>query len=335
MGERDKNSHRENPIMPGQPEYGDPERLSSQERVTIAERLLKDASINKIYVDDIAQCVADMVPKMAENQRYAFSHKIYTFINDSQNFNGPETFKIFNEPFLSSLHENERLKLANVFCNGLQINHVTSCEAHLWGLVYVVPTLSVLDQKGYAQSIAVLARHESLRDMVYDGLSRLIFVLNRDQRADMTYYIAGNLGRGDAKDFKRFLVKVLQNVTSSLLEEDRILIADAVVPLIFDTDIHLVRQALEFFAKNTATLPIRQRYPYALMISGLANDASLGYEARETLKQLLPSIMATQEKEQIHWIITQGEEGFSSSRTTTETTSDDAFAPEIAYKDRE
>lgn len=335
VGERDKNNHQENPIMPGSPEYGDSERLSSQERVAVAERLLKDASVNKIYVDDIAQCVADMVPKMEADQRHHFTHKIYTFINDSQNFNGPETFKIFNESFLYSLQENERIKLANSFRDGLQINHVTSCEAHLWGLVYVVPTLSTFDQKIYAQSVVLLARHGPLRDMVHDGLSQLIFALSRDQRTDTAYHAAENLKREESKDFKCFLVKVLQNVTNSLPEEDRILIADAVVPLIFDMDMPLVRQALEFFAKNTAMLPIRQRYPYALMISGLTNDTSLGYDARETLKQILPSIMAAQEKEQIQWIITQSEAGFSSSQMGAAAIEDDAFVPEPAYKNKD
>lgn len=336
MGERETNNHQESPIMPGRPGYGDTERLSSQERVTVADRLLKDASVNKIYVDDITQCVADMVPKMEADQRFHFARKIYAFINDSQGFDGRETFKIFNDTLLFSLHENERIKLADIFRDGLQVNHVTACEAHLWGLVYVVPTLSAIDQKGYAQSAVLLARHESLRDMVHDGLSRLIFALNRDQRTDMAYYIAENLKRDETKDFKRFLVRVLQNVTSSVPEEDRILIADAVAPLIFDTDMHLVRRALDFFAKNTITLPLRQRYPYALMISGLANDMSLGYDVRETLRAILPSLMEAQEKEQIHWVITQSEGGFSATQPDAAFNKGGGnFAPAHAYMNRD
>src|SRR5436305_1632987 len=100
-------SHSKNSMSPKTSAHGGTERLSSQERVAVAERLLKDATVSKIYVNDIVQCVADMVCEMDEKDRFGFAKQIYAFINDSQHYEGRETFRVFGDTLLGCLNENE------------------------------------------------------------------------------------------------------------------------------------------------------------------------------------------------------------------------------------
>lgn len=290
------------------PEEFKTERLSSMETVKVATKLLHDASVNQVYVDDIIQCVVEMVPQMEERQRFPFLCKIYAFISEAGNFNGEKTFKAFNNQLLKQFEDHDLMNLADVFRDGMQPNYVTSCEAHMWGLVNVIPVLPTIYQREYAQDILRLARHTDLQGIVIKGLSRLIFKLDREERTDMTYYLAEDLKKSDSAGIKRFIISFLDNVTSSLPEDDRILIADSVAHVLFDTDIGLVRKGLEFFERNVQALPRAQRYPYALMISGLATDISVGYEVRETLACMMKYISDVEEKERLQWAIDHAQE---------------------------
>lgn len=295
--------HQRDHVLLKTPAFGETERLGSQERVTVAERLLQDASVSKVYVNDIVRCVADMVCEMETDHRFSFAEKIFTFISSGQHFEGRETFCVFGDTLLPCLNEDERKKIAEMFLTGMAPNHVLSCEAHMWGLVMTIPTLTPVEQKSFTRHLLTLSVHVSLRDMVLDGVSRVIFTIPHHERLEMTFFIAENLKQSVNRDYERFILQILSNVTSSLPDNDRILIADAVVPMVFDADVHVVRKALGFFMRNLSTLPIKSRYPYALMITELIKDAALTQDAKEALQQILPALGSAQERTQIKSII--------------------------------
>lgn len=299
----DKTPHKKTVILSPKIPSTSSERLSAQERVTVAERLLNDISVNPLYLEDIVQCVAGMIPDMDAEARFIFAEKIYTFITNSGHFNGKETFKVFHESVLGSLNDKEKQSLAELFCTGLTANHVTSCEAHLWGLVSVMPHLPVLAHEKYFNVILKLMQHSSLQDMIFSAVTQLFFNLKFYERVHFAHFVMRRLQENKNSDDQKFLLALLSVVTPALNEPEKIMIADTVAPFLFSLNLPIARRALDYFVRNLGVLPANQRYTYILMVSGLMNEVSMMTEAREALEVMSKMLTTSPEKKYVTMIL--------------------------------
>lgn len=278
------------------------ERLSAKQREDVADRLLHDATVSRDYADDIVSCVADMVPNLDCELRYAFVMKLYEFIFRCGHFDGRDALKIFGGTFLTALCLEDRGRFLSALTSGLAPDKVLSCEANAWGFVHIAP---VLDAAAACEALASLTGHSvrmTLGRQARDAAARFVLNLESEARAEGARYLAG-LVREGAREALPDLIDVLTAIMPGLRDEERVYLADGVAPLIFDTDARIVRKALGYFAAAVRLLPVPHRLPFALMLTGLLQDIALSDDVVVALKSIEPSLSSPEERARIEFAL--------------------------------
>lgn len=289
------------------PSSGQEDRLSARQREVVAEKLLHDATVSRVYADDIISCVADMVPNLHSELRLAFVLKLYDFIFRCGHFDGRDALKVFGGSFLTMLGREERSHFFGTLKAGLKADHVLSCEAHAWGIVHIAP---VLEGDGMNEALSCLtgpAVRSALGSRTRDIVARFVLNMEGGRRADAARFLCGLIRRENARETLSDLVDVLTAITPALRDEDRVFVADAVAPLIFDTDAHVVRKALGYFTAAVRLLPVPHRLPFALMLTGLLKDVALSDDVVEALKRIEPSLATPEERARVEFALSFAE----------------------------
>lgn len=270
--------------------------LSEQDRNEFIEKLFLKSEEAAAKNSSILLCLSYLVPKISNDKRYETILKMVSLVENSSEINGKAAFQFLEPKFMRSLGKKERLDLATLLKSQMQNGTLMNSEKNLWGLVRIIPHLHELHQKQFAQDIYLMIEDTYLRNQVLEALCNLVFSLNREERAGLTYFFGENLKKENGCAKKYFIIELLENVSSSLPENDRLTIADCVAPLLYNTDHDIARKSLDFFSGTISFLPSNQRSHYAQMISALVNDLTLKEDVLLSLEKIIPHITIDEER---------------------------------------
>lgn len=282
--------------------------LSTKKREDVAEKLLHDVTVSRVYAEDIVSCVVDMVPSLDAELRFYFVMKLYEFIFRCGHFDGRLSLKAFGGTFLTILKPEERSGFFAVLKSGLASDRVLACEANAWGLVHVAPMLDAAAVRDALLSLSGAAVRSALGSRARDVTARFVMNLDGALRLEAVRILCG-LMRHKEEGALSDLIDVLTAVMPALPDEGRVFVADAMAPLIFDTDARIVRKALGYFTAAVRLLPVSHRLPFALMLTGLLQDIALSEDVVEALKRIEPSLASPEERARIEFAL-----GFADGR---------------------
>lgn len=281
---------------------GSGDRLSAKLREDVAEKLLHDATVSRIYAEDIVSCVVDMVPNLGAELRFHFVMKLYEFIFRCGHFDGRVALKAFGGTFLTALSPEERASFVAILKSGLAAEKALACEANAWGFVHIAPILDADAARDALSSLTGEAVRSALGRDSRDVTARFILNLDGERRAEAVRFLCRFIRRSE-EDSLADLIDVLTAVMPVLPDEERVFVADAVAPLIFDTDARIVRKALNYFTAAVRLLPVPHRLPFALMLTGLLQDIALSDDVADALKKIEPSLATPEERARIEFAL--------------------------------
>lgn len=247
--------------------------------------------------------IGEHIKNLPQNERYAAVVALYQDICLRQDLLNKDTFTIFSSGILDSLLEYERQYLADLMVTGMQEPHRLSCESHMWGLSRIVPKLHNLYQRGYAESILLAADRFNIRECALETLVDLIRSLKIEERADMSYFFSGMLKGNASTPLKITLVKLVQRVMDCVPEAEGLVLADCVIPLIYNSDRELVRHALNYFNTCFDLLAAQHRFSYARMLGSLVTDVTFGPDVLPILSRIIAKLPNEMERERISALI--------------------------------
>lgn len=266
----------------------DLDALSADELSEFLNGLITMPVGNAVTAENILSCFTYAIPKFDTNRRFAYVAKMLAISEKLESNSGRAAFHFLATGLLRSLSTTERVTLAGMMRDNMVSHQSITHEAAMWGLIRIIPHLHNLNKKEFAHDIFMMSRDPQMRHHVLEGLTALIFSLDRDDRTGMVMFFAEGLKRECPYLLKYFTIELLKKIVSALPEAERLLIADAVAPLVFHTDQDLVRNSLDFFVTVMGFIDETQRYHYAQMLATLLGDVGLQDDAVVALERILP-----------------------------------------------
>lgn len=303
----------------------DIEQLTAEEKHGLAMSLVDYAQTHTKHLDRIARVVGFMVPYLPANRRFPFLSRLINVLHASEKDFGKDIYNALDFSVARFLQPLELLSLANLLSEFMHSQNNKWREASMWGLIRVIPHLHPVNQKEYAQDIYLLGAYPEMRSKVVDGLTSLIYSLNQEARTDLTVFFADMLKKQDVLGSRGFAIDLLVRVTPSLAEEDRVMLADHVSPLIYFTDTDLVKKTIRYFASVISLLPVNERHHYTHMIAGLVNDNTLRTDVIQAIEKSLPFLSNSKDKLQFLELLMQYR------NTVTEAHDDSTLGLELNY----
>lgn len=285
--------------------YDDVQWLSDEQRHTLAQTLLSLICLNEATFDRGMMVLKYLIPHLSSDKRLEIIEGMVQVTHDLNKFDGEETFSFLDEIVLSSLTSSQRVILAEHLSKYLKPDHVLSCEAALWALSRIIPCLHSVNRKNCLADVLMLVRQGIHKDTVLQMLTTVVTSVKRDERIDVAHFIGESLKANESSMLKVFIIDFLKQIMAAIPDRDREGLADCVAPLIYNTDLGVVRKALEYFQHNLKVIPADQRYSYILMMIGLVHDASLQSEVFEALEANLAHLEHEEEREHVTTVLTQ------------------------------
>jgi len=289
----------------GKFDLNDIEQLSSDEKYSLATDLVDYTEKNTDTLDRIARIVGYMVPYISSDKRFSLLSRLINLLHESEKDFGQDIYNALDFSVARLVHTLELISLANLLSEFMHSKNNKWRQASMWGLIRVIPHLHSVNQKEYATDIYMLGQYKEMREKVVDGLTSLIFSLEQDQRTELTIFFADMLRQQDVLGSRFFAIDLLARVTPALAEEDRIMVADHVSPLIYFTDVDIVKKSVSFFASIISLLPVGERFHYTQMIAGLINDKEVHSEIVSAIERSLPFLLDSREKLQFVELLMQ------------------------------
>ncbi|MBF0105075.1 MAG: hypothetical protein HQM16_07075 [Deltaproteobacteria bacterium] len=282
--------------------------MTAHEKLEASQKLLSYCFKNiKQWgrVERILSRILSLIPHVPSAKRYHCLSEIMELLLKSHRLQTRDIYNVLDFSVVESLQPLEILTLANTLADQMNQNDDVLREASLWGLIRLIPHMHSVNQREYAHDVFYLHRDFCLRGCVLEALTTLIFSMDQEARAGMIFFFADILKENDCRDAKYFTLHLLQCVTASLPEGERVLVADVVLPLVYFSDIEIVKRAVDFFAVTISLLPQSERGHYTQVIAGLINDLSVKPHVVNVLERALPFLSGEDEREHFRELLDQ------------------------------
>lgn len=303
------------------------EPLTAEEKHGLAVSLIDYAQTHTKQLDRMARIVGFMVPYIPANKRFSLLSRLINVLHDSEKDFGKDIYNALDFSVARYLQPLELLSLANLLSEFMHSQNNKWREASMWGLIRIIPHLHAVNQKEYAQDIYLLGAYPEMRGKVVDGLTSLIYSLNQEARTELTVFFADMLKKQDVLGSRGFAIDLLVRVTPSLPEEDRVIVADHVSPLIYFSDADLVKKSIRYFATVISLLPENERHHYTHMIAGLINDNTMRADVIRAIEKSLPFLTNSKDKLQFVELLMQ----YRNALTETEVFDEASLGLELNY----
>lgn len=289
----------------GDLDHRDIESLDVEQRYECIELLFAVSDVNPRVVGKVMSSVCKMIPYVSTDKRFSALTRMIALLHSAEDVFGREFYNMFDEGMVNSFMPLELISLAHLLSEGMQTASEAIKEVSLWGLVRVIPHLHPVNQKEFALDIYEMHTHPLLRSTILEALNSLIYSMDQHSRSAMTFFFAETLKRDEEAEAKYFALDLLKKVTPALPENDRLVIADTVAPLIFFSDTRLVRRSIDYFAEAIHLLPAEDRFHYTEIVAGLINDVSVRSEVVRAIYKALPFLAGDSDRGHFSELIRQ------------------------------
>ncbi len=286
-----------NRILSGGADFRETDFLSSEEKLALADELLKNASRAGNHFVNVISALGYLVPRVSESHRSEIVMQLFKLLSVPGMALGRAGYQVFDADLVRSLNDATRLQLAREFIQLTKNSEYMVKEACIWGLARVAPFLHDVAIKECAYEMFIAATDHVLRASGLEALCIVIYQITREQRADVVSFFAETFGRNESPALKRLCLEFLMRVTASLPQADRSRIADAVAPALFHTDPEISTMAVDYFAQVLGVLNPEQRFHFTDMVASLANDLALKAPVRAALTRMVPQLVTERERE--------------------------------------
>lgn len=285
--------------------------LSCEEKYAIACDLIDACTRDTSGIPHVICCLGGLIPQLRSDRRFRCVVRILDLSKQASSISQKELFHILDLSLMQSLLPLEMITLGNMLADGVAEHRGLLRETFMWGLIRVIPFMHAVNQKEYAFDIFRLQEDEGLRAQVLEALTALIFSLGLENRVDMTFFFLDNLKRNESEEVKTFTLDLMRKVTPVLPENDRLQIADTVVPLLYFAEESVAKRTIEFLAATVGFLDEGERYHYTQMIVGLLDKTNLRVCAAEALERAIHFLNDEQDRAELRHVLSS-HEGHSS-----------------------
>lgn len=277
--------------------------LKCEEKFTIASDLIDACGRDKTIIPHVVRCVGGLVPQLRSDCRFRCVVKILDLSQQASNISRKDLFHVLDFALMQSLLPLEMITLANMLADGVTQQQGVLREAFMWGLIRVIPFMHAVNQKEYAFDIFHLQEDESLRVQILEALTTLIFSMDQENRVDMTFFFLDYLKRNESEEIKTFTLELMKKVAPVLPENDRLQVADTVVPLMYFGEEIVAKKTIDFLACSIGLLDEGERFHYAQMVAGLLDKPSLRTGAAEALERIIHFLNDEQDREELRQVM--------------------------------
>jgi len=286
-----------NRILSGGADFRETDFLSGEEKLALADELLKNAPRAGNHFVNVVSALGYLVPRVPEWQRAPIVMGLFKLLSVPGMALGRAGYQVFDAELVRSLNNETRLQLAREFTQLAKNSEYMTREACVWGLARVVPFLHDVAVKECTYEMFIAATDPVLRASGLEALCIVIYQITREQRADVVSFFADTFGRHESPALKRLCLEFLTRVTAALPQADRSRIAEAVAPALLHTDPEVAAMAIDYFAQVLGVLNPEQRFYFTDLVASLANDLALKGFVRVALERMLPQLATEQERE--------------------------------------
>lgn len=262
--------------------------LGGEEKFVIVNDLFDACARDPDIIPRVIRCVSGLVPHLRSDKRFRCVTRILRLAEQAPSVTRKDLFHVLDYALMQSLLPLEMIALAGLLADGM-LHHAGSYRnACVWGLIRVIPFMHVVNQKEYAQDIFALHQERELEQEVIEALTALIYSMDQQNRVDLAFFILENLKRNESAEVKSFTLELLNKIIPVLPENDRLQVADTVVPLLYFGEEPVTKKSIVFMTSIIGLLEETERVHYAQMMAGLLGRPNVHQLVMESIDRMIP-----------------------------------------------
>ncbi|EKD51832.1 MAG: hypothetical protein ACD_62C00170G0006 [uncultured bacterium] len=270
--------------------------LSETHQQQLIEALFTSAQAQTTSSEPTILFIVSALPFVPQSRQFAYLMRLIPLFGKIKDAHKANLRNLIDEEVANNLRPLEQISLAHELSNLLKDSNPIQVEIALGGLVKIIPQLHLVNQKEFLHDILDLSQQSALHELTREALTALLLSLESSHCADLALFFADLLKKENWLSRRYFIIDLLKQIVSLLPENDRLMLADQVAPMIYFSDMTLVKKTISFFATTISLLPITQRFYYAQMIASLINDYNMRADVIDAVEKAIPHLANEHEK---------------------------------------